>query len=60
MKFLVMRVLTLRMKLFGKETDPHNDAKKKYGIIHDIILYYASNNAKYNWDKITVGLSKQR
>lgn len=49
---------TFRNEIIWQRTDPHNDAKKRYGNIHDIILYYGKNsNPLYNWDKITTVLS---
>lgn len=46
-------------EIIWQRSDPHNDAKKKYGNIHDVILYYGkSMTTLYNWDKITVELSK--
>jgi site-specific DNA-methyltransferase (adenine-specific)/adenine-specific DNA-methyltransferase len=45
-------------EIIWQRSDPHNDAKKKYGNIHDVILYYGkSSQTLYNWDKITVDLS---
>ena len=45
-------------EIIWQRTDPHNDAKTKYGNIHDTIFFYTkSTNFKYNWDKITVALS---
>ena len=54
-------------EVFGKENfkneiiwqraDPHNDAKTRYGNIHDTIFYYARPNAKYNWSSICTSLS---
>lgn len=46
-------------EIIWQRSDPHNDAKKKYGNIHDVILYYGkSTSTLYNWDKITIELSK--
>lgn len=46
-------------EIIWQRSDPHNDAKKKYGNIHDVILYYGkSATTLYNWDKITIDLSK--
>lgn len=46
-------------EIIWQRSDPHNDAKKKYGNIHDVILYYGkSSTTLYNWDKITIELSK--
>ena len=45
-------------EIIWQRTDPHNDAKKKYGNIHDTILYYSKQAAPiYNWDQITTKLS---
>lgn len=46
-----------RNEIIWQRSDPHNDAITRYGIIHDVIFYYASKGI-YNWDKITVELSK--
>lgn len=48
-----------RNEIIWQRTDPHNDAVKKYGNIHDTILYYgkSSNNIVFNWKDITAQLS---
>lgn len=46
-----------RNEIIWQRSDPHNDAVKKYGNIHDTILYYAKKNAPFYWDNITVALS---
>ncbi len=46
-------------EIIWQRSDPHNDAKKRYGNIHDVILYYGKQtDTLYNWADITVGLSK--
>lgn len=45
-------------EIIWQRADPHNDAKTRYGNIHDTILYYAKPNAIYNWDKICTSLSE--
>jgi adenine-specific DNA-methyltransferase len=46
-------------EIIWQRSDPHNDAKKRYGNIHDVILFYSNSSTfKYNWDQITVSLSK--
>lgn len=45
-------------EIIWQRADPHNDARKRYGIIHDVILYYSSDKSKYNWDKITTNLTE--
>lgn len=48
-----------RNEIIWQRTDPHNDAKKKYGNIHDLILFYTkSQNYLYKWDAITTSLSE--
>lgn len=47
-----------RNEIIWQRADPHNDAKTRYGNIHDTILYYAFPNAKYNWDAICTALSE--
>jgi adenine-specific DNA-methyltransferase len=50
---------SFRNEIIWQRSDPHNDAKKKYGNIHDTILYYGKTSEPlYNWDNITVDLSK--
>ena len=44
-------------EIIWQRSDPHNDAKQKYGNIHDSILYYKFPTAKYNWSEITTDLS---
>ena len=48
---------SFRNEIVWQRTDPHNDAIKKYGNIHDVILYYAFEGAIYNWRAITTDLS---
>ena len=48
-----------RNEIVWQRTDPHNDAKKRYGNIHDSILFYTkSQNYLYKWDAITTSLSE--
>ena len=48
-----------RNEIIWQRTDPHNDAKKRYGNIHDSILFYTkSQNYLYKWDAITTSLSE--
>lgn len=65
---MVHRVKILMDEIFGEEKlqnqivwqrhDPHNDAVTRYGRIHDTLLWYSKGeNALYNFDKITEGLS---
>ena len=44
-------------EIIWQRADPHNDAKTRYGNIHDTIFYYARPNAKYNWSSICTSLS---
>jgi site-specific DNA-methyltransferase (adenine-specific)/adenine-specific DNA-methyltransferase len=45
-------------EIIWQRADPHNDAKTKYGNIHDSIFFYTKNSQfKYNWSDITVELS---
>lgn len=45
-------------EIIWQRADPHNDAKSKYGNIHDIIFFYTKSSLySYNWDDITVDLS---
>jgi len=45
-------------EIIWQRTDPHNDAKTRYGNIHDTIFFYTkSSSFTYNWADITVGLS---
>ncbi|MBZ9630980.1 site-specific DNA-methyltransferase [Salegentibacter sp. LM13S] len=45
-------------EIIWQRSDPHNDAKKKFGNIHDTILIYSkSEYFKYNWEDITIDLS---
>lgn len=46
-----------RNEIIWQRADPHNDAKTRYGNIHDTILYYARPSAKYNWESICTSLS---
>lgn len=47
-----------RNEIIWQRSDPHNDAKKKFGNIHDSILFYSKTASfKYNWEDITIGLS---
>lgn len=48
---------SFKNEIIWQRADPHNDAKDKYGNIHDNIYYFRKNKAKYHWDKITTGLS---
>jgi site-specific DNA-methyltransferase (adenine-specific)/adenine-specific DNA-methyltransferase len=55
----IMGENNFRNEIIWQRSDPHNDAKKKYGNIHDVILFYSKSEAyKYHWDKITVPLSE--
>ena len=45
-------------EIIWQRSDPHNDAKTRYGNIHDSILYYAYPSAEYFWDRITINLSE--
>lgn len=45
-------------EIIWQRADPHNNAIKKYGIIHDSIYYYSFENSQFNWADITVPLSK--
>ena len=54
----IFGIENFKNEIVWQRSDPHNDAKKKYGNIHDTILYYSKPNAKYYWDKITVELSE--
>lgn len=44
-------------EIIWQRADPHNDAKTKYGNIHDVILFY-NLGTKYNWDSISTSLSE--
>lgn len=47
-----------RNEIIWQRTDPHNDAKKRYGNIHDSILYYGKTSTPlYKWQDITTRLS---
>jgi adenine specific DNA methylase Mod len=46
-------------EIIWQRTDPHNDAKKKFGNVHDVIFWYAkSKKVLYNYDNIRVKLSE--
>ena len=45
-----------RNEIIWQRADPHNDAKTRYGNIHDTIFYYSRGN-KFNWDAICTALS---
>ena len=47
-----------RNEIIWQRSDPHNDAKNKYGNIHDVIYYYTKGDANYHWDRITTAMSK--
>ncbi|NUQ82415.1 MAG: site-specific DNA-methyltransferase [Bacteroidetes bacterium] len=47
-----------RNEIIWQRSDPHNDAKNKYGNIHDVIYYYTKGEADYYWDRITTAMSK--
>lgn len=48
-----------RNEIIWQRSDPHNDAKKKFGNIHDSLLFYSkSENFEYKWADITVELSE--
>lgn len=45
-------------EIIWQRADPHNDAKSKFGNIHDVIYFYTkSSEYTYNWSDITVELS---
>lgn len=46
-----------RNEIIWQRADPHNDAKTRYGNIHDTILYYSKAEAVYNWSDICTSLS---
>lgn len=47
-------------EIIWQRTDPHNDAKKKFGWIHDTIFWYSmdQDNVLYNWKDAVAPLSK--
>lgn len=53
----VMGKENFKNEIIWQRADPHNDAKTRYGNIHDTILYYAFPNACYKWDAICTSLS---
>lgn len=45
-------------QIIWQGTSAHNDAKKKYGNIHQVIYwYYKSNQPMYNFDEVREGIS---
>lgn len=44
-------------EIIWQRSDPHNDAKNKYGNIHDVIYYYTKGDTNYYWDRITTAMS---
>lgn len=48
-----------RNEIIWQRSDPHNDAKKKYGNIHDSIYFYSNTETfNYNWKEVTVNMSE--
>jgi len=47
-----------RNEIIWQRADPHNDAKTRYGNIHDTILFYSLGNT-YNWESICTALSEK-
>jgi site-specific DNA-methyltransferase (adenine-specific)/adenine-specific DNA-methyltransferase len=47
-------------EVIWQRTDPHNDAKKRLGWVHDTIFWYAKNRelAKYNWKDVVIQLGE--
>lgn len=44
-------------EIIWQRSDPHNDAKSRYGNVHDNIYFYKTPNTQYHWDRITGSLS---
>lgn len=47
-------------EIIWQRTDPHNDAKSRFGWIHDTIFWYGKKRelVTYNWQDVTISLSK--
>lgn len=47
-----------KSEIIWQRTDPHNDAKTKYGNIHDVVFFFSkSQKYTYNWSDVTIPLS---
>ncbi|MBO0932099.1 site-specific DNA-methyltransferase [Fibrella aquatilis] len=47
-----------RNEVVWQRTDPHNDAKSRFGNIHDVVMWYGKDEkVTYNYDEVRTGLT---